>query len=374
MKRRLNLQRRIKQVRNRIEKEEAAKVSRIVKLKDLVTCILHLENRTTECVIYHVLCAAFDGLSDDEKKAVKALIEKLLNETVFGNGESAGQWTVPYADGEVQKISLTNGEARAICERLPDVMESIHGHIENEVDRDDWRECVNMFTSIMEELRSRENFEDERIRVLQNRIDNFMDKWHRLSGRGGSGNYMHCLDVGHICDQLFLHRNLYRYSQQGWEALNKKAKKIFFTKTAMGGGRSKSGKLLPILELFLRELFWKFGWGDKLFTKHVYPRDEGEKYQSLEIEKCYHQPMFRSSRSKSPKAISDEDLGEVIDSIINFGSDNDLLDMLCDDGEDYLERLRGMDRERFDELATFIENCTAEFVNNQFSGDGGVEV
>ena len=81
---------------------------------------------------------------------------------------------------------------------------------------------------------------------------------------------MHLLDVGHVSDQLKLHSNLYRYSQQGWEAVNKKARKVYFTKTAMGGGSKSVGKLLPILEMFLRELFWRFGWADEFFLKHVY--------------------------------------------------------------------------------------------------------
>ena len=102
---------------------------------------------------------------------------------------------------------------------------------------------------------------------------------------------MHMLDVGHVCDSLLIEGNLYRFSQQGWEAINKKFRKIFFNQTAMGGGRGGSNsKLLPVFYFFLREMYWKFGWADNFFTKYVYPRAEGAEYTKLNIRDCYDRP------------------------------------------------------------------------------------
>ena len=112
-----------------------------------------------------------------------------------------------------------------------------------------------MFNAFISMLRARYDFDLGRVLDFQFCVDNFMDLWHKLTGRDGIGNYFHLLDVGHVADQLLMHGNLYKYLQQGWEAVNKKAKKIFLTKTAMGGGTGGFGKLLTILLLFLREMF-----------------------------------------------------------------------------------------------------------------------
>ena len=47
---------------------------------------------------------------------------------------------------------------------------------------------------------------------------------------------------GHVYDSLPVEGNLYCFSQQGWEAINKKIRKIFFNQTAIGGGAR--GKIL----------------------------------------------------------------------------------------------------------------------------------
>ena len=82
----------------------------------------------------------------------------------------------------------------------------------------------------------------------------------------------------------------------------------------MGGGSKSIGKLLPILEMFLRELFWRFGWADVFFRKHVYPREEGEVYCALNLTGCYTQPVKEE----------DLNLPTTIKSLINIGSDFDV--------------------------------------------------
>jgi hypothetical protein len=58
-----------------------------------------------------------------------------------------------------------------------------------------------------------------------------------LSGAGKEGitNYIHMLGRGHISYFMKQHRNLYKFSQQGWEGLNEKFKLIFFNHSQRGG-------------------------------------------------------------------------------------------------------------------------------------------
>ena len=128
-------------------------------------------------------------------------------------------------------------------------------------------------------LNARHHFSHEKVLSVQKKIDEFFDVWKKQTSEDGYGNYMHSLDVGHVCDNLEDVGNLYRLSQQGWEVVNKKVKKVFFNQTAMGGGHNgPTSKLLPVFYLFLRKMYWKFGWADDYFKNHVYPRAEGEEY------------------------------------------------------------------------------------------------
>lgn len=57
-------------------------------------------------------------------------------------------------------------------------------------------------------------------------------------------NYMHIFSSGHISELLYHWKNLYKYSQQGWEHMNAAIKIFFFKRTNHGGftgfGNSKS--------------------------------------------------------------------------------------------------------------------------------------
>ena len=92
---------------------------------------------------------------------------------------------------------------------MHEIIDTCVGGLET-AEGDDWREALRLFNKFMETLRSRQFFTDDRIASFQSDVDDFMDLWHRLSGHGGVGNYMHLLDVGHVADQLRRHRNLYR--------------------------------------------------------------------------------------------------------------------------------------------------------------------
>ena len=45
-------------------------------------------------------------------------------------------------------------------------------------------------------------------------------EWLKLAGEEGVMNYIHMIGSGHIHFYLTRYRNLYKFSQQGWEQLN----------------------------------------------------------------------------------------------------------------------------------------------------------
>jgi hypothetical protein len=60
------------------------------------------------------------------------------------------------------------------------------------------------------------------------------------AGKEGVTNYIHMLSSGHIQYYMKIHRNLYKYPQQGWESLNEKFKLTFFNNTQCGENFGKN--------------------------------------------------------------------------------------------------------------------------------------
>jgi hypothetical protein len=79
------------------------------------------------------------------------------------------------------------------------------------------------------------------------------------------------IGAGHLTYYLTKYRNLYKFSQQGWEAMNKKLKYFYFHNTNHGGcGGRKAGALsgdhvLPLMRLMQRSIMWTVGLGDTFF-------------------------------------------------------------------------------------------------------------
>ena len=80
---------------------------------------------------------------------------------------------------------------------------------------------------------------DEEIDLFQKKVDEFHDVWVSIFGDAGLTNYIHYLSAGHIAHYLTVYRNLSKYSNQGWEALNSSIKTMYFRGTNKGGGGGK---------------------------------------------------------------------------------------------------------------------------------------
>ena len=112
-----------------------------------------------------------------------------------------------------------------------------------------WTKALDSYRISMVLLRKREDFTNMEIASYQNHADLFYQAWVELWQKEGITNYMHMIGSGHIADYLYRWKNLYRFSQQGWEALNSLIKTFFFRRTSHGGGvrgKSKKSRLIPI--------------------------------------------------------------------------------------------------------------------------------
>jgi hypothetical protein len=111
-----------------------------------------------------------------------------------------------------------------------------------------------LFRQLFVLLRKKTPFSDPEILDFQRVTDDWFQMWMDLEGWEGCTNYTHMLGSGHVADLLFHHRNLFVFSNQGWEALNSLIKQVYFRRTARGGGRLSSSRLLPIARWLQRRL------------------------------------------------------------------------------------------------------------------------
>ena len=166
-----------------------------------------------------------------------------------------------------------NEKTRKIVDKLELLIEIL---IEAGTEKEKWKRCVPKYCQAMKLLRQKADFTDGGICAFQEAIDAFFQDWVSLHGLDGMTNYIHLLGSGHIAEYLFRHRNLYRHSQQGWEAFNALLKSFFFRRTGRGGGRGAlRTKLEPIGRWLQRRVLWLCGL----------------KEQELELQKNIHGPL-----------------------------------------------------------------------------------
>jgi hypothetical protein len=175
---------------------------------------------------------------------------------------------------QVAKVSLSNKKTRKFITHLGVLIDAIFDKEEYAAQRDTWHDMISDYCMAMEILRKRSEYRDEDITLFQDLMDSFFEKYVSLCGCEGITNYIHMLGSGHIKYYMETHRNLYKFSQQGWESLNSKYKQVFFRHTQRGGNYGKGtdenerSYLFSVMKAFQRELLWISGDAEKYFTNN----------------------------------------------------------------------------------------------------------
>ena len=190
-----------------------------------------------------------------------------INKTILGSARCRAQWRFPKNDkGELGKVSLNNCRARRVVTNLDSLVDVVFMGDGMESTCTAWKDAIASYRSTISMARQREEFSDHDIEVFQNVADDFYVKWIALHGQEGITNYIHMVGAGHILHYIRVHRNLYKFSQQGWESLNLKIKALYFRSMQRGGFGSKSqSHILPIIWFLQCELMWKTGLAQKFF-------------------------------------------------------------------------------------------------------------
>jgi hypothetical protein len=124
--------------------EEANLERAMIKLEKAIPCLLHLENRSSEALLTHLL---HRGLSiregnRDECNQLMCAIEKLLNESVFGTEEAPSGWQFPVnPNNTMGEIKFANWRAR----RVISCSEQLINLCIPVADRDKWTEAFELY-------------------------------------------------------------------------------------------------------------------------------------------------------------------------------------------------------------------------------------
>lgn len=259
---------------------------------DTIICILHMEMRVNEKIFWTLLAKALfrytDGDSSTRSKLIDAVTE-CMRTTVLGNKAKGrvAQWNFPLKENrkQVDPRSMTVTHSRKCVMGLktlaalvysPEFDESSLNPQQTRLNNSrmllGWNGIADSYLPMMETLRQHEDFTDEEIDSLHLQTNKFMRPHVDLLQGECLTNYIHIIGAGHLHYYLSKYRNLYKFSQQGWEAMNQKLKHFYFNNTNHGGsyGNSNSAMVtgehvLPLMRMCLRFVLWKLGIGDMYF-------------------------------------------------------------------------------------------------------------
>ena len=262
-------------LRASIDRVEAKRANFLFPMDLALPCILHLENRVSEKLVVMVM---LEGLRHRKtgvaSKEYFGEVEGKLNNGILS--EENGNWVLPTEGDELKKISLSNVTARKFVNAIDQLFDIVFKfHEDDGLRRGVFQRCVDGYPKMMEKIRQRRDFTDEEIVSLQKDIDVWYADWVSVTGREGITNYVHMLGAGHLAYYLKKFRNLYRFSNQSWERLNKRVKKMYLQKTQRGGhGKYISAAHMvvdqcphtkPLAKWLQRVMMWNTGKGEQFF-------------------------------------------------------------------------------------------------------------
>ena len=235
-------------------------------------CILHANNRMVEKIVQQILLAGMrKNPSGQALSAFATRVEEAVNNEILKRTESRtrdmANWSFPFDKdnhGKLGDVTFNNKQAKKFAKGFKYLVAACTQDYDKKYQLG-WAKTCEQYNVVAELLESKYHYKFEDVCAFQLEVDEFCENYFAKCGRDGMTNYIHLLHAGHMSHFLLEYGNLYRFSQQGWENVNGKLKRIFHHNTQKGGGRGGSSKLLPVMYTCARGLLWKHGHLDGLF-------------------------------------------------------------------------------------------------------------
>jgi hypothetical protein len=137
--------------------------------------------------------------------------------------------------------------------------------------KEKWKYATELYSEAMCILHKKTDYTEEEKATFQRSIDKCYLVLRSMYQQNIATNYWHMLSAAHILWFMNKVGCLHKYSNQGWEALNRLVKNYLDRRTNFGGGCDKTkSKLKPIASLFIRRLFWSFKLDVDFIPTHKY--------------------------------------------------------------------------------------------------------
>jgi hypothetical protein len=226
-------------------------------------CILHCENRIGERLFLDCLLEGFNNnKSPKDKASWEVRVTHMINHRLLGSPYRKANWYLKKNEsGGLGQQSMPNYYAREFMDQIELIADMCF--IDNERKAKFLEMCHN-YSMFIRCARKREDLTDEEIEECQGYGDKFYQQRIDLFDYNGITNYIHMIGAGHFKHFLIKYRNLYCYSQQGWEAYNHLIKSFYYRQTQRGGAKGRSGtnkvsKMEPIAKWIVQKIWWLQG-------------------------------------------------------------------------------------------------------------------
>ena len=259
----------------------------MIRLEQALPCLLHLENRTSEAIIEHLLRRGVrlrEGNSASTLEFISS-VESVMNSDIFGSLGCSSLWSFPLnADGTVGKVKLANWRARKVIQDFEILIDLCLAGDTLHDERNQWMRILTSYRLCIKALQQKTDFSESDIDNFQCVADSFFWNWINVTGYDGITNYIHMLGAGYIRYFLRKWKNLNRFQNQGWEAYNGMIAAFWHHRTRKGGGKyiSQRSQILPIARWILRVMLWRTGEAQRYFRSLDEELDlsDGDSYSS----------------------------------------------------------------------------------------------
>jgi hypothetical protein len=241
-------------------------VGAFISIRQAVPCILHLENRCGEKFLKMLFLEGYDSKTTGTEQAkLLSDLENIVNSQVLGRPGRKSNWRVATAKDKdsrqtIKDQTLPNTPCRKFLQHFPLLLELC---IADNVRREAWNDVIERWLEVMETARKRETFTEADIGEFQYLADEWFERWLALWGQDRMTNYIHMVALGHLSFYMREWGNLYKYSQQGWEAFNSLIKSVYFRRTQRGGNGGKpdekNSHVVPVARWLQEKLYFLSG-------------------------------------------------------------------------------------------------------------------
>lgn len=317
--------------------------------EDAVTCILHMEIRVCEMLVGMI---AQHGMSEAirdvvggqavltaQKEYLWALNETIQTEILQTKNRRSG-WKIRLAekDGDqetaaIKKLSVKKSQAKNLIGKARILLEACFPGNQNKVSS--LSAALEHYNSALLILKKREDYTNEEIDDFQNHIDKWYHIWINEFGYSTYSNYIHVLHTGHMAEEMKRFRCLYRYSQEGLEAMNALMKSFWFRRSSRGGGKGEAAdnRIIPIGRWCQRRLCWMhMVMAERELSKGDVVEGDGVE---LPISHSIRRDLEKLRPKIGNKAAETREVEETIDEVVEilFDDDSDYEDSDYEDGE-----------------------------------------